>query len=76
MGCVYACVCSGRCWTCSQYEPEQYFGHAEDVLAQSKGFASDDELRHHQQMERQQEEEYYRQMEEFYNSQEQEREQQ
>ena len=68
MGCVYACVCGGNCLRCSQYEPEQYFGHAEDVLAQPKGFANDDEWRHHQEMQRKQEEDYNNTMEEYYRS--------
>ena len=68
MGCKYACVCGSNCLRCSQYERESYFGEAEDILAQSKGFASDDEWRYHQQMERQQEEEYYRAMTEYYES--------
>lgn len=68
MGCKYACTCEGRCWSCSQYAPETYYGEAEDILTQTKGFASDDEWRHYQQMERQQEYEYNRQMEEYYNS--------
>lgn len=74
MGCKYACTCGANCLRCSQYEPESYFGEAEDILAQSKGFASDDEWRHYKAMERQQEEEYNRAMEEYYNSLEQKEE--
>jgi hypothetical protein len=66
MGCKYACTCGGRCWSCSQYEPESYFGEAEDILAQTKGFASDDEWRAHQRKEREEEEEYNRQMAAYY----------
>ncbi len=73
MGCKYACTCGSNCLKCSQYEPEAYFGEAEDILAQTKGFASDDEWRRHKNMERQQEEEYYRAMEEYYNSLEEQR---
>ena len=59
MGCKYACVCGANCLRCSQYEPEEYFGHAEDVLAQTKGFSSDDEWRRS----KREEEEYYARME-------------
>lgn len=38
MGCLYACTCGGRCYDCSMYQKEEYFGHAEDLLAQTKGF--------------------------------------
>lgn len=70
MGCVNACVCSANCLRCSQYEPEQYFGHAEDVYAQMKGYASDDEYRRAKRLEAQQSEEYYKQAEEYYRSEE------
>lgn len=59
MGCKYACTCGANCLRCSQYEPESYFGEAEDILAQSKGFASDDEWRRH----KREDEEYYARME-------------
>lgn len=68
MGCKYACTCGSNCLRCSQYEPESYFGEAEDILAQTKGFASDDEWRYHKAMERRQEEEYNRAMTEYYES--------
>lgn len=69
MGCVNACVCRGNCNRCSQYEPEQYFGHAEDIFAQSKGFKSDDEYREYKRQLAKEEEEYYKQQEEeYYNS--------
>lgn len=68
MGCKYACTCGANCLKCSQYEPESYFGEAEDILAQSKGFASDDEWRYYKQMERLEEEEYNREMIEYYDS--------
>lgn len=64
MGCKYACTCGANCLRCSHYEPERYFGEAEDILAQTKGFASDDEWQYYQAMERQQAEEYYRILEE------------
>ena len=63
MGCKYACTCGANCLRCSQYEPEIYFGEAEDILAHTKGFASDDEWQYHKAMERQQTEEYYRMLE-------------
>lgn len=66
MGCVYACVCSCNCLRCGQYEPERYFGHAEDVFAQSKGYPSDSEYR----KAKREEEEYYKEMEEYYFKQE------
>ena len=31
MGCKSACICGGFCPGCTSYEPETYFGHAEDV---------------------------------------------
>lgn len=37
MGCKYACVCSGRCITCTRYEREEYVGHAEDYYDQVHG---------------------------------------
>ena len=63
MGCKYACTCWANCLSCSQYEPEIYFGEAEDILTKTKGFASDDEWQYHKAMERQQTEEYYRMLE-------------
>lgn len=60
MGCKYACVCGSNCLKCSQFEPESYFGEAEDILAQSKGFASDDEWRSYEALERLQNEQYNR----------------
>lgn len=44
MGCLYACTCGSNCLNCSTYKPEQYYGHAEDVLAQTKGFSSVEEM--------------------------------
>lgn len=38
MGCKYACMCGGLCSNCGEYEPEEYFGHAEDLSSQSRGF--------------------------------------
>jgi len=39
MGCKYACSCAGFCGNCGSYEPEQYLGHAEDIMAQGLGYA-------------------------------------
>lgn len=66
MGCKYACTCGANCLRCSQYQPESYFGEAEDILAQTKGFASDDEWRYHEMMAHREEEEYNRAMKEYY----------
>jgi hypothetical protein len=45
MGCIYACMCSGLCISCRDYQSEKYFGHAEDLAAQARGFNSmDDEI--------------------------------
>lgn len=38
MGCKYACICGGICPGCTRFEPEEYCGHAEDILTQSHGF--------------------------------------
>ena len=43
MGCLYACTCGGLCPGCTSYKPEQYYGHAEDLLAQSKGYTDAEE---------------------------------
>ncbi len=43
MGCLYACTCGGLCISCRSYKPEQYFGHAEDLLAQMHGYRDSDE---------------------------------
>jgi len=45
MGCIYSCQCGGICIGCSQYEPERYYGHAEDLAAQARGYKDyDDQL--------------------------------
>lgn len=36
MGCKYACICEGSCLSCTEYEPEQYYGHAEDYADQQR----------------------------------------
>lgn len=46
MGCKYACTCSGICPGCRTYEPEEYYGHAEDIAAQARGYENyEDEVR-------------------------------
>jgi hypothetical protein len=44
MGCIYACQCGGLCMGCNIYKKEEYFGHAEDLAAQSKGYENYDEM--------------------------------
>jgi len=44
MGCIYACTCSGFCLGCKDYKPEQYYGHAEDLDAQNKGYKDYDDM--------------------------------
>lgn len=68
MGCKYACICGGICPGCTRYQPEEYCGHAEDILAQSHGFESDDEYRNQQELERMrlQEEDYNKAVTEEY----------
>jgi hypothetical protein len=44
MGCIYACTCSGICPGCNDYRPEEYYGHAEDLAAQAKGYNNYDEM--------------------------------
>jgi len=44
MGCKYSCSCAGMCGNCSEYSPEEYLGHAEDVLAQAKGYKDADDM--------------------------------
>jgi len=38
MGCKYACTCGGMCPGCGSYQPESYFGEAEDLLSQQMGY--------------------------------------
>lgn len=40
MGCKHACTCGGFCPGCRSYEPESYFGEAEDQLARQRGYNS------------------------------------
>jgi hypothetical protein len=40
MGCRHACICTGFCPGCRNYEPEQYCGEAEDLFDQSRGYDS------------------------------------
>ena len=44
MGCIYACSCVGQCLGCPEYQPEQYYGHAEDLAAQAQGYNNYDEM--------------------------------
>jgi hypothetical protein len=45
MGCIYACICGGLCISCHEYKPETYFGEAEDIASQSRGYKDmDDEI--------------------------------
>ena len=48
MSCRYACTCGGACWSCSNREPERYFGEAEDLRAQELGYISyEDHMANH-----------------------------
>lgn len=62
MGCKYACVCGGRC---SDYcfVPESYFGEAEDVMAQQRGFPNDDAMRAYYKQQEEEERKYWEEME-------------
>ncbi len=55
MGCIYACTCGGFCPGCQMYEKEQYFGHAEDLAAQAKGYRNYDDMLVEQDQKQQQE---------------------
>ena len=44
MGCIHACQCGGLCLGCNAYEPERYYGHAEDLAAQASGYDSYDSM--------------------------------
>jgi hypothetical protein len=44
MGCIYACTCGNNCIGCSEYSPEKYYGHAEDLAAQCQGYESYDQM--------------------------------
>ncbi len=59
MGCRNACICGGRCSE-SCYEPERYFGEAEDIYDELYGKSKE-------------EEQYYKDMEEYYERMERER---
>lgn len=37
MGCKYACVCSGACWSCTSGRQESYIGEAEDIYNEQYG---------------------------------------
>lgn len=41
MGCKFACTCGGNCLGCSEYEKEEYCGHAEDLYDQMYGQRDD-----------------------------------
>ena len=57
MGCKWACVCGGMCGGCPDRESESYFGEAEDISSQQRGFKSYDE-----------EIKYYKEQKETYDS--------
>lgn len=66
MGCMYACTCGGNCMSCGSYQREEYFGQAEDLLAQMNGYHNASHWAEEDQRQNDEEARYYAEMEAEY----------